>query len=77
MTYKYQNGISREIAEKVVNNRDCCRQGLVEMEDGRVFFTHRGFNDRTAPHLEVLTCKNTGVRFNVNYNNGMAYHTHL
>ena len=77
MTYKYQNGIDREIAEQVVNNRDCCRQGLVEMEDGRVFFAHRGFNDRTAPHLEVLACKNTGVRFNVNYNNGMAYLTHL
>ena len=77
MTYKYQNGIEREIAEKVINNRDCCRQGLVEMEDGRVFFTHRGYNDRTAPHLEVLTCKKTGERFNVNYNNGIAYHTHL
>lgn len=77
MTYKYQNGIEREIAEKVVNNRDCCRQGLVEMEDGRVFFTHRGHNDRTAPHLEVLTCKKTGVRFNVNLNNGIAYKTHL
>lgn len=77
MIYKYQNGIEREIAEQVVNNRDCCRQGLVEMEDGRVFFTHRGYNDRVAPHLEVLTCKKTGVRFNVNYNNGIAYHTHL
>lgn len=77
MTYKFQNGIEREVAEQVVNNRDSCRQGLVEMTDGRVFFTHRGYNDRTAPHFEVLTCKNTGVRFNVNYNNGIAYHTHL
>ena len=77
MTYKYQNGIEREIAEQVVNNRDCCCQGLVEMEDGRVFFTHRGYNDRTAPHLEVLTCKKAGVHFNVNYNNGIAYKTHL
>lgn len=77
MTYKYQNGIEREIAEQVVNNRDCCRQGLVEMEDGRVFFTHRSYNDRTAPHLEVLTCKKAGVHFNVNYNNGIAYKTHL
>ena len=77
MTYKYQNGIEREIAEKVVNNRDCCRQGLVEMEDGRVFFTHFAYNDRVAPHLQIMTCKMTGVRFNVNLNNGIAYKTHL
>nr|DAU44606.1 MAG TPA: hypothetical protein [Caudoviricetes sp.] len=77
MTYKYQNGIERYIADQVVNNRDCCRQGLVEMTDGRVFFTHRGYNDRVAPHLEVLICKKTGVHFNVNYNNGIAYKTHL
>lgn len=77
MTYKYQNGIERYIADQVVNNRDCCRQGLVEVTDGRVFFTHRGYNDRVAPHLEVLICKKTGVHFNVNYNNGIAYKTHL
>lgn len=77
MTYKYQNGIERYIADQVVNNRDCCRQGLVEVKDGRVFFTHRGYNDRVAPHLEVLICKKTGVHFNVNYNNGIAYKTHL
>lgn len=77
MAYKYQNGIKREIAEKVVNNRDCCRQGLVEMEDGRVFFTHFAYNDRVVPHLQIMTCKKTGVRFNVNLNNGIAYKTHL
>ena len=77
MTYKYQNGIDREIAQMVVDSRHCCRSGLVEMEDGRVFYTHRGTSDKTAPHMEVLTCKQTGVRFNVNYNNGMSYRTNL
>lgn len=77
MRYNYQDGIERETAEQIVNNRDCCRQGLVEMEDGRVFFTHRGFNDRVAPHLQVMRCKKTGVKFNVNLNNGIAYNTHL
>lgn len=76
-TYKYQNGLVREYAQQVVDSRRCCRQGLVEMEDGRVFYTHRGYNDTIAPYYEVLVCKKTGTRFNVNYNNGIAYRTNL
>ena len=76
-TYKYQNGVTREIAQQVVNNRHCCRQGLVEMTDGRIFFTHKAYNDEVAQHLEVMASKQTGVHFNVNLNNGIAYQTHL
>ena len=77
MKYQNENGYTREQAQQLVNARMTAVTGFVEMEDGRCFFTHRAYNDYVAPHMQVMTCKKTGVRFNVNLNNGIAYRTTL
>ncbi|WP_455091324.1 hypothetical protein [Prevotella jejuni] len=77
MKFNNENGFTREFADSLVKSRDSIHKGFVEMEDGRVFFTHFAYNDRVAPHLQIMTCKKTGVRFNVNLNNGIAYRTNL
>ena len=79
MKYAYQQGFEREQVQELVksNFTDC--YGFVEMTDGRIFIYNspKKFNDKTGPHYVVLTCAKTGVRFNVNLNNGIAYRTHI
>lgn len=77
MTYASENGFRRETLEMINKCEHCYHHGIVEMEDGRVFMESRCYNDNVKPCYEVLTSKETGVRYNVNLNNGMAYWTNL
>lgn len=77
MRYACENGFRRETLEMINKSEHCYHHGIVEMEDGRVFMKNRCYNDNVKPCYEVLICKKTGVKFNVNLNNGMAYRTNL
>lgn len=77
MKYEWEKGFRRETLEMVNKCSLSYHYGIVEMEDGRVFMESRFYNDNVKPCYEVLTSKETGQRYNVNLNNGMAYRTNL
>ena len=77
MKYEWEKGFRREILEMMNKCSLSYHYGIVEMEDGRVFMESRCYNDNVKPCYEVLTSKETGQRYNVNLNNGMAYWTNL
>ena len=77
MKYEWEKGFRRETLEMMNKCSLSYHYGIVEMEDRRVFMESRFYNDNVKPCYEVLTSKETGQRYNVNLNNGMAYRTNL
>ena len=77
MKYEWEKGFRRETLEMMNKCSLSYHYGIVEMEDGRVFMESRCYNDNVKPCYEVLVGKETGQRYNVNLNNGMAYRTNL
>lgn len=74
-TFKYENGFSkREIEMTLVYNRF---QQFVHVSEDEYYELSKIYNNSQKDCYKIVTRLEDGKKFNVNMNNGIAYHTNL